>query len=422
MVTMSLCMIVKNEEALIERCLASVSGLFDEIILVDTGSTDKTKEFAAKFSCKIFDFPWKNDFAAARNYSFSKASCNYIMWLDADDILLEIDKGKLIELKQELDETYVDAIKINYNMDYDVNLNIIKSGFNFRIVKNSKEITWMGAIDEYLKISGNMIIKPDISVTQKKINCNSNKRNLEILEKLMAKFTKDNRIIYRYANELNFDKQYEKAKKYYMQVAKDKSIYRSDYAHDFFYNYVRCLVKFENEPTSIKKILLECLKNNIVSSEIYCELGRIFEQENNLEKAIFWSKLATEKTASFEYNVYNDFYYYIPYTNLSSYYYKAGSMKKSEEANEKAFAYRPLSEQLLKNKHFFISNQFANIKIGIYTHFRWLPRTYSLVNCVASQIKMLLDANIKVKLLVCEPCRNAAREGVYLDERMNGSM
>ena len=96
MATISLCMIVKNEEDVLERCLSSVSDLVDEIIVVDTGSTDSSREIAARFTEKVFDFPWRDDFAAARNESFSHASMDYCMWLDADDVLLESDRAAFL--------------------------------------------------------------------------------------------------------------------------------------------------------------------------------------------------------------------------------------------------------------------------------------------------------------------------------------
>ena len=96
----SLCMIVKDEEKVIGRCLESVKDLVDEIIIVDTGSKDKTKEIVSKFTDKIYDFEWVNDFAKARNFSFSKATKDYILWLDADDVIFEADRKKFKELKE----------------------------------------------------------------------------------------------------------------------------------------------------------------------------------------------------------------------------------------------------------------------------------------------------------------------------------
>ena len=86
-ITISLCIIVKNEENTIARCLESVKGLCDEIIIVDTGSTDLTKQIVEKYTDRIVDFTWIDDFAAARNFAFSQATMDYILWLDADDIL-----------------------------------------------------------------------------------------------------------------------------------------------------------------------------------------------------------------------------------------------------------------------------------------------------------------------------------------------
>ena len=96
MQTISLCMIVKNEENTLTTCLGSVKDIVDEIIIVDTGSDDNTKQEALKFTNKIYNFKWVDDFSLARNYSYSKATMDYILWMDADDLILPEDKLKLI--------------------------------------------------------------------------------------------------------------------------------------------------------------------------------------------------------------------------------------------------------------------------------------------------------------------------------------
>ncbi len=90
----SLCMIVKNEEKMLEDCLKSVQSYVHEIIIVDTGSEDKTKEIANSFACRVFDFKWSKNFAEARNFSLSKATSPFILVLDADERLLNPEELK----------------------------------------------------------------------------------------------------------------------------------------------------------------------------------------------------------------------------------------------------------------------------------------------------------------------------------------
>ncbi|MEK6867716.1 MAG: glycosyltransferase family 2 protein, partial [Nanoarchaeota archaeon] len=99
--SISLCMIVKNEEEWLQRCLDSVKGFVDEIIIVDTGSTDNTKEIAEKFRAKLFDFKWTDNFAEARNFSISKATGSWILWLDADETIAKKDHSILKKLVAE---------------------------------------------------------------------------------------------------------------------------------------------------------------------------------------------------------------------------------------------------------------------------------------------------------------------------------
>ena len=99
MPTISLCMIVRDEAAVLERCLQSVAHLVDEIIIVDTGSIDETKTIAATFTPHLYEFPWQDDFSAARNFAFSKGTGDYLFWMDADDVLPPESQQQFLERK-----------------------------------------------------------------------------------------------------------------------------------------------------------------------------------------------------------------------------------------------------------------------------------------------------------------------------------
>ncbi len=96
--TLALCMIVKDEQHFLPRCLESVQGLVNEIIICDTGSIDPTKEIAQSFGAKIFDLPWPESFAEARNFSLKQTDAEWILVLDADEALERAQHALLLEL------------------------------------------------------------------------------------------------------------------------------------------------------------------------------------------------------------------------------------------------------------------------------------------------------------------------------------
>jgi glycosyltransferase involved in cell wall biosynthesis len=110
--SVSLSMIVRNEEANLAACLASAGNLADEIVVVDTGSTDRTKEIAREHGARVFDFRWCDDFSAARNESISRATRGWIFWLDADDRIDDANHDKLRALFRALPDCLDDVLRI----------------------------------------------------------------------------------------------------------------------------------------------------------------------------------------------------------------------------------------------------------------------------------------------------------------------
>jgi len=110
--TLAVCMIVKNEEKYLPLILGDIQGLWDELIIVDTGSTDNTIEIAQKFGARIVSQPWTDDFSAARNRSKDEATAAWILWLDADDRMEAAHVKQLQSLKHTFNEGYVYGLPV----------------------------------------------------------------------------------------------------------------------------------------------------------------------------------------------------------------------------------------------------------------------------------------------------------------------
>ena len=175
MVTISLCMIVKNEELVLERCLASAKNIADEIIIVDTGSTDRTREIGKRYG-KVYDFTWTDDFSAARNESFFRANMDYCMWLDADDVVTEENQKKLLELKTFLDPD-TDVVMMKYAISEDDEGKPLFSYYRERMVKNGKGFLWEGRVHEAIVPRGKVVYS-DIVIAHRKMVAGDKKRNL----------------------------------------------------------------------------------------------------------------------------------------------------------------------------------------------------------------------------------------------------
>lgn len=150
----SLCMIVKNEEYYLPRCLESIKDIVDEIIIVDTGSTDKTIEIAKSFGAKVYFFKWNNNFSEARNESLKYASKEWILILDADDELFPEDQSSLKEfLAAQLSENEIYNFEtLNYFGD-NIDDNSITVNLNPRLFKNHQGIHYEGEVHNQLVCS-----------------------------------------------------------------------------------------------------------------------------------------------------------------------------------------------------------------------------------------------------------------------------
>lgn len=354
MASISLCMIVKNEEKTIDRCLSSICELVDEIIIADTGSEDSTVKIAEKYTDKIYYFPWIDDFSAARNFSFSKATQDYIMWMDADDVFSSKGKNSFIELKNR-DFESADAVFMPYHTSFDEEGHPICTYYRERIVKREKNFIWKGRVHESMQITSDTIYL-DSPVLHKSVKTSYSDRNLKIYEKQISSGEPiSSRDIFYYGRELYYNEKYNEAVLCLLRFI-DKNDGWLENKIEACKILSFCYKAVGDSSASISS-LFKSFTFDTPRAEICCEIGSIFLSERKYALSIFWYKTAltipmNEKSGAF---ISRDCYGYIPYIQLCVCYYYLGDIKKSKECNDMAGLYRPESPAYKSNLLFFKS-------------------------------------------------------------------
>lgn len=352
----SLAMIVKNEQAVIDRCLKSVEGLFDEIIIVDTGSTDKTKELLTKYTSLIYDFEWVDDFSKARNFAFSKASGDYIMWLDADDVMPNKTRQKFINLKKQIANSLPDVVMMKYDIAFDTNGNASFSYYRERIIKNHAGFVWQDPVHEVIQPSGK-IIYSKISVEHRPIkNKKATDRNLKIYQNLLKNGVKFSpRQQYYYSRELMFNGLYKQAITNLNEFLNMENAWLQNKISaciDLYKCYL-CL----GENLKAKQSLIKSFEFALPTAQACCLLADLFFKERNFNLAIFWYKCALndkldETSGAF---VEKQYYTTYPLLQLCVCYYKLGNIELSKKYNDKVAKFDNSNPYYLNNIKFFNS-------------------------------------------------------------------
>ncbi|GGE54053.1 glycosyltransferase [Priestia taiwanensis] len=348
--TISLCMIVKNEEETIGRCLECVQQFVDEIVIVDTGSTDKTKEIVQTFTDSLYEFEWINDFAAARNFAFSNATKDYILWLDADDIIDEENQQKFIELKSSL--TFdVDAVSMFYHLTFDTNGNPNFSLRRNRLVKRERNFKWHGYVHEYLEVYGN-IKQSDIGIKHKKEKTYTD-RNLQLYKAAEAAGkTFSPRDTYYYANECADHGHVDKAIELYTKFLDDGFGWSED-------NIQACgkLSDAYSAKKEVPKAIQSCInsfKYDTPRGEICCRLGFIYLDLNLLDRAIFWYDVATRLEVPENKSPFINYacYTWLPNLQLCLCYSRLEKFHEAKKHNDLAASYNPTNPSIIHNQRY----------------------------------------------------------------------
>lgn len=352
MITISLCMIVRNEQEVLARCLESSAGIADEVIIVDTGSSDNTREIAKQFTDKVYDFKWIDDFSAARNYSFSKAAMDYIMWLDADDIIADSEREKLLELKRDFDPS-IDAAMLKYNVGFDEQGNVTFSYYRERLLKRSKGFVWIDPVHEHISLSGK-IVNIDICISHKKLKPAQGDRNLNIYRRMLSEGkTLSPRSMYYYARELYYNSVTDEAIKYFNLFLDSGKGWAEDNI-SACNDLAMCYGKkgdIENQLAALQR----SFRYDTPRAEACCGIGSCHMEREDYLKAIEWFKLALslkkpENSWGF---ILHDSWDFVPLLQLCVCYDRLGNTEEAEKYNEKAAEIKPSHPSVLYNRKYF---------------------------------------------------------------------
>jgi glycosyltransferase involved in cell wall biosynthesis len=344
MVSISICLIVKNEEAVLSRCLDSLKGVGDEIIIVDTGSTDNTKKIASKYTDKIFDFKWIDDFSAARNFAFSKATKDYIYTADADEVLDKENHEKFMQIKKVLlDEIEIVQMKYTNQLEHGTTYNF-NTEYRPKLFKRLRNFKWIDSIHETIRIEP-VVYDSDIEIIHLP-QCNHSSRDFKTFLSMIKRGERlSKRILSMYSKELFIAGSFEDFKSainFFNEVLDDPSRSNDEI------KYAVCVIakgyRLNGDSYNFFKNCIKGVADN-PCSELCYELGEYYYGMKDYNEAIIWYYNAAFETESILNIHYNGDY---SLKRLGECYYALGNNEQAESYMQMAYDWSmPKSEDEL---------------------------------------------------------------------------
>lgn len=426
-------MIVKNEESNLEKCLKNIAGFVDEIVIVDTGSIDKTKEIAYKYTDRVYDFVWIDDFSKARNFSISKATNDWILVLDADEFLVNFDKLQVQSFisKNEKSIGRIERIEIiSQNRQAE---EVQKSSERISRLFNKKHYHYEGLIHEQVMPMDGTISKTEfvnISVdhmgyiSEEVSGKNKWERNKKLLEKSIQENSNDPYLYYHLGKVQYLTKNYVDAVKMCKRAMGFDIDYNLEYVQDLVITYGYSLLSLQKYEEAL--IILEYESYFRKFADYYFLLALIHMNMSNFNEAInsFSNCIGkTEKiigTSS-----------YLAYYNIGVIYEVLGSYSEALSYYEKCGQYTPVSKrirEILKNQNIkdhiqkLIENsdliKAKDLLSVIEKFIKDDPEIYSLMAVILIMENNLEEAKLLLKqgLLIAPDDGDLLYNLAYLDE------
>jgi len=288
MPTLSCCMIVKNEEKFLTQCLKSIKDVVDEIIIVDTGSTDNTVEIAKRFTDKVYFHEWQNSFSEARNYSLKFAKCDWILQIDADEELVQEDIPLLCRTLETVNE------KEDINAIFVALYNVLSSGESkhyFQRIFRRGKAHYEGIVHNQLVYEGKAVAT-EIRFRHYGYNLSADdmEKKHERTKQLLIQQIKEDpangfarmNLVRIYRNQKLFDKAIEEA-----QTALETSPLKitPDHRQMIKCDMANCMIQLSRFDEA-EKICLEVIEKNPENLDIIFTLALIYQMTERYQEAI----------------------------------------------------------------------------------------------------------------------------------------
>lgn len=292
--TISVCMIVKNEEKNLADCLNCLQDIADEIIIVDTGSTDSTKTIASKYTDKVYDFEWIDDFAAARNVAFSKATQDYIYSADADERLDEENRRKFLVLKEAM-LPEIEIVQMYYCNQLENNtIYSFDKEYRPKLYKRVRQFVWQERIHEAVALEP-VVFDSDIEIIHKP-SAGHGSRDLSVFASMVKNGENvSKRLREIYAKELYITgkiEDFEAAESFLIkwteETADEDELKQASSVLARYY-------RLKGDDAAFMKYALKVTALN-GSSEMCCEIGEYYYARKDYDEAAMWFYNAANET------------------------------------------------------------------------------------------------------------------------------
>lgn len=363
--TLALNIIVGPNEAFeLNRCLESVcvEGLFDEIVIVTTSHDEEVKKVAEKFTSKVFYLKWCDDFAAARNEALKHTTTKHMMWLDADDVIEEPSRSRLLRMKEFISKDNHDTFLVSYNLVYNEVGEVTQFMPKDRVFKLYKNLQWKYRIHEQVEIKNkdrNVAAFNGISVEHRPTKDGEVGvlRNLKILEEEYNKDISNKHYAFFYARDLMITDQMDKALMIFDSLVRK----RTGTQDNLFACSLNIATHYTYKEEGLKEETLDmgetysriALSFSERYAEPYVILGDIYHYKGMVNEAIDFYKTAMSKHLDGFGLQQTEFYEKLPADRLSRIYEEDDSFTALEQAlfyNKLALQHAQKDEVLLANR------------------------------------------------------------------------